>query len=489
MAISLSPAEAMESAPQKTRSYTSVGLERHEDDTIIIPAEMTVRDGAKWLDSIADEQEEPYEILVQTEYHPLDGAYALSKALARTFGNARSVVVPPTFFSAAQPPTFIDVPLDAGGSSVQVPWGRFVLPGADPNENYLEAGMTLQEGRPVFVLRGTMQKKFQYKVDELSITLKEILDTESIYRNQAIRVDKMTYTPEEVESRQANPTKLAPKFINVSGFSMNNIILNRTVEQQIEALVLAPIRYPELCAEQGITRKRGVLLWGTYGVGKSIASSIVAAEATSAAEPMTFIYLEDARQFEAGYRMAMQYSPAVLFVEDVDKVMSGERDSHMDRLLNLLDGIESKQREVTVIFTTNELLNIHQAFNRPGRVDAIIHFEEPDAESAARLVQMYAGAALDSGADLERIGAALAGNIPALIAEAVKRAKLAAIARNDGERVLINHEDIEVASASLDTTRKLLEHSTEVPTSVAEQMGRASMTVLEATVSNGVAAR
>jgi SpoVK/Ycf46/Vps4 family AAA+-type ATPase len=78
---------------------------------------------------------------------------------------------------------------------------------------------------------------------------------------------------------------------------------------------------------------------------------------------------------------------------------------------------------------------VHQAAVRPGRIDAIIHVQRPDAEAAIRLIRLYAGDKLPPTEDLTRVGEELAGNIPAVIRECVERSKLYAIGLGEFEHL------------------------------------------------------
>lgn len=461
------------------KKFRSVGLERHDDAIIILPEGMELKTGARWLRRMHDEQQEFYAVYVRTDMHPLDGAYALARAIARIYGHA--LTVPTPSFFGSQPPSFIDVPVDAHGTSVKVPWGRFKLPGMDgDSDNYLQTTLEYEGGRPVFVLMGNIQKMFEKEITRLEHVMKEILLTESIYRGSAIRVSGFAVDADE---QDGNPTRGAPKFIDVEGHSMDTVVLNERVANQVETFVLTPIRMAEQVANLGINKKRGVLLHGTYGTGKTLISRVIAAEATKVG--MTFIYLSNAAELVNTYRFAMQYAPSVLFVEDIDKEIGGDRrTAQMNEVLNILDGIDSKDAEVITIFTTNEVGSIHQAFNRPGRIDVIIEIEKPDAESAIRLVELYAGPALSNEIDRERIGEALAGNIPALVAEVVNRSMLSALRRGgQASEVSITTDDILMASGTLDTARNLLEENRSVETPVLAQAGKAALHA----ISQGVA--
>jgi transitional endoplasmic reticulum ATPase len=141
---------------------------------------------------------------------------------------------------------------------------------------------------------------------------------------------------------------------------------------------------------------------------------------------ITYIYSPRASELGDAIAFAKQYqSPAcVVFCEDIDRTVTGDRTVAIDDILNILDGIDTKNENIITVLTTNHLENVNQAMLRPGRLDAIINVETPDAKTAERLVRYYGGLAINPKEDLTEVGLALAGQIPAVIEEAVKRAKL-----------------------------------------------------------------
>jgi transitional endoplasmic reticulum ATPase len=96
---------------------------------------------------------------------------------------------------------------------------------------------------------------------------------------------------------------------------------------------------------------------------------------------------------------------------------------------------------------------------RPGRLDAVIAFVPPDAEAAERLIRAYAGKLLAPGTDLKHAGAALAGRIPAVVREAIERAKLVAIATTKGEEFMLTGPMLVAAARSMDFQLALLDRT------------------------------
>jgi len=105
---------------------------------------------------------------------------------------------------------------------------------------------------------------------------------------------------------------------------------------------------------------------------------------------------------------------------------------------------------------------------RPGRLDAIISIEPPDAETAERLVRHYGGNAIDETEDLVEVGVALQGQIPAVIEETVKRAKLYNLSLLESGAAVtgISAEALRLAGVSMKTQIELLEgpEKIELPT-------------------------
>jgi transitional endoplasmic reticulum ATPase len=228
------------------------------------------------------------------------------------------------------------------------------------------------------------------------------------------------------------------------------------VMDQFVVNVLTPIVRADECREYGVPLKRGILMEGPYGTGKTLAAYVAAAAAV--ASGATFIYLERADELEEAIRLAHQYGRVVIFSEDIDRVVTGERSIEMDDILNVIDGIDSKNTEVMVVLTTNHVENINRAMLRPGRLDAVISVRPPDAAAAAKLVKLYGRGLIDEKADLTEVGEMLKGNIPAVIREVVERSKMSRISRiHRGEKFVVDEADLLRAAASMKTQLKLLE--------------------------------
>lgn len=106
---------------------------------------------------------------------------------------------------------------------------------------------------------------------------------------------------------------------------------------------------------------------------------------------MTFFYCKDSNAFiDLLGIVSKNYSKSLLFLEDIDEVSSGEdRDHAINELLNTLDGVQTKGKDIKVLFTTNHHGRINPALRRPGRLDLIARFENPTEDTRAKIYEVY----------------------------------------------------------------------------------------------------
>lgn len=415
-------ADAVQQSKSKKTIVKNVSV-KHEGAQIILPVingkPMEYDEAIEWMSRKKKEAEADTAVLHQFICAPLDGLVAFHKALAKIYGWTESVPTP-TFFGP-KPPTMVSVPVGPS-ATMQVPYGRIEIPGI---AGHLTTGFEFDP--PRFMLGGTIKKRNAKEVDKIADEMNRILRNDSIYKGRALKVNFKTD-----DDGDANYDVLsdAPKFIDLSGVEESDLIFGKKVLDALEVGLFTPIEQPEACRRYKVPLKRGVLLYGPYGTGKTMTAYVAALKA--AKKNWTFVYLDSVRDLKAGLEFASHYAPAVLFAEDIDRVMTGERSLKMDDILNTLDGVDTKGAEIITVFTTNHIDRINPAVLRMGRLDVLVKVEPPDAEAVERLVRLYARGLLAKDANLSNIGKTLAGNIPAFVREVVERAKMAAIYRTHG---------------------------------------------------------
>lgn len=382
-------------------------------EKLTIPVDMEIEGAIKLLYSRQQFENTEVEIRTEIDAFVWDGALALADVLAEKYGWVQSEIIK-KMFQDDQQPMLITVSTGPGETR-QVPWGRFKLAGVD---GFVETGYTrTNSGRFNFEVKATIRRKHEREVKDLFEKVRVRVKTHSIYKGKPFSI---IFKDDEGESLGLPQ----PRFFDVRDAKKSDLVLPLDVENAIATNIFTPIERIEECRKVGLPVKRGALLCGYYGTGKTLTARIVAKLAQD--NNITYVLCPRAEEFNEAVEFARQYQPAVVFCEDIDRTMRGQkRTGKMDQVLNTIDGIESKSTEIIVILTTNDVENVNKAMLRPGRLDAVIEMKRPDAQAVVRLLKLYGGKDLSKSAKLEEVGKILDGNIPAVIAEVVKRSKLA----------------------------------------------------------------
>jgi transitional endoplasmic reticulum ATPase len=175
--------------------------------------------------------------------------------------------------------------------------------------------------------------------------------------------------------------EVAPvEFSDLKGF--DDII--DSLETHIVIPMQAARRFPGL----GLAPKRGVLLFGPPGTGKTSVGRALAhrlkgkffmIDGTFTSEPPGEFYVRVKRVFER----AKHNTPSVIFIDDADVLMQSDRIYGLNRyLLTMLDGLESQTSGmVTVMLTAMDPNQLPQALLRSGRVELWLETRLPGAEA------------------------------------------------------------------------------------------------------------
>lgn len=407
---------------QVPRQISVTEIVRH-GEKLVLPANMTLDQAQELIARRKKYEGERTEIRETFNAFPWDGAVALNHVLNNRYG--WSPAIPTPGFWSDNPPQLVSVEIGPG-EVTQVPWGRFLLPNV---EGFIDTAAAEKNGMVMMQIVANVLRRDEHVVRDLFDELRDYISKNSIYRGKAVRI--------RFNDEDGDPIELpTPTFMRVDNIDESKLVLPEAVERAVLTNLFVPITRPLDCLANGIPVKRGVLLGGTYGTGKTLTASVAAKKAVQAGN--TFLYIQRADELAKALAFAAHYqSPAcVVFCEDIDRTTDGERTVEMDDILNTIDGIDSKTNNIIVVLTTNNIRNIHPAMLRPGRLDAVIEVVPPDARAAERLVRVYAGESLSADEDIGVVGKDLDGQIPAVIAEVVKRAKLAQLAMQPvGSRV------------------------------------------------------
>lgn len=412
-------------------------------DKILIPEEMTIAAAVRVLQLREIYEETKTNINASFDAFPWDGALALFEVLKRKFGWASMESVWSWF--GEQLPTMMEIEIGVRQMGV-VPWGRLTL---FQKEGFIDTAVEKKGNRYIFQAQATVKRKYEKEVREIYEEVRKELAKRSIYRGKALSI--------RFRDDDGEPLKVPMvAFVDTANCTKESVIYSDDVQAAIDTNLFTPITRMEDCKRCGIPVKRGILLAGDFGVGKTLAAKVAAALAVEYGK--TFIYCKRTDEFAEAIEFAQQYGPAIVFCEDIDRVVTGVRTDDMDALLNIIDGVDTKTSETIIVLTTNEVEKINPAVLRPGRLDAVIEVKRPDAKAVQKLVKLYGQQFVDPKANLETVGKMLEDNIPAVIEEVVKRAKLSALkhAPVGTSDILVTEIDVREAAATMKMQLDLL---------------------------------
>ncbi len=135
----------------------------------------------------------------------------------------------------------------------------------------------------------------------------------------------------------------------------------------------------DIFKEYKLTYKRGIMLWGPAGGGKTCLMQLVMKDVVER-KGVVFkfnhpsLFLEGMRIF----REIEPTTPAVVLMEDIDSIIEINGDSEV---LNILDGVDQVEKVVFLASTNYPEKLGARIINRPSRFDKRFKIDHPNAES------------------------------------------------------------------------------------------------------------
>ncbi|MBL9163491.1 MAG: 26S protease regulatory subunit [Planctomycetaceae bacterium] len=242
------------------------------------------------------------------------------------------------------------------------------------------------------------------------------------------------------------------KFHSLPAVNREQIILPAELLDRIERHTIAFSTHAKRLSAAGRHLKRGILLHGPPGTGKTYSAMYLASRMPG----RTVFLLTGAGigSIETACNMARILEPATIILEDVD-LIGTQRDRQMVdanallfELLNQMDGL-ADDADILFILTTNRPDVLEPALAaRPGRIDQAIAVPPPDEDCRQRLFSLYSEGLTLNVSRLDHFIHKLDGVSAAFVRELLRKAAVFAAIESNGD-IVVNDEHIDEALAEL----------------------------------------
>ncbi len=168
--------------------------------------------------------------------------------------------------------------------------------------------------------------------------------------------------------------------------SWDDLFLPSNIKLELKNLVENFLASKEFYQQNKMPWKRGVLLYGKPGCGKSSLIRTIMAQYNF--KPVTIVPGADDNAIREAFSYAEEQSPSLLFFEDLDSILEK---NDISSFLNLMDGIAAKNG-LLVIATANEIKKLKPSItDRPSRFDRKFEIPLPDQSMAFSYLKKWFG--------------------------------------------------------------------------------------------------
>jgi ATPase family associated with various cellular activities (AAA) len=199
------------------------------------------------------------------------------------------------------------------------------------------------------------------------------------------KYDELEWILKELHIRQekANFTSVNLPIIGLNFF-------DNLKKETIEFLLNEDFR--KFCIEHRIPLKRGILLEGKPGTGKTLSLKWLKEQALK--NKIEFHVFKSPKEFAEERERYYSGEKKIFVFEDFDAALlerkkTGDTPSTiLASVLNTLEGID-EIKDVVSVFTTNFIHNFDSAFIRPGRIDRVLRYNLPTDEQRQEFLDAY----------------------------------------------------------------------------------------------------
>jgi cell division protease FtsH len=246
----------------------------------------------------------------------------------------------------------------------------------------------------------------------------------------------------------------AVRFHKLPAINRENLILPDELLRRIERQAMGLSKHADKLKAAGRHLKRGILMHGKPGTGKTLSAMYLAAQMTG--RTVMILTGNAVGSIETACTLARLLEPATIVLEDVDLIGTERHQQTVGanallfELLNQMDGL-GEDADILFVLTTNRPDHLEPALAaRPGRIDLAIEVPLPDEECRRRLIALYGRGLKLELAEPEVWVRRTKGVSAAFIRELLRKAAvLAAEDNGTGPELTVTDRHMEEATAEL----------------------------------------
>lgn len=174
--------------------------------------------------------------------------------------------------------------------------------------------------------------------------------------------------------------------------SRTNVVVPEDVWNEIDISIASVTTLRDTMRNLGLGVRRGILLVGPPGVGKSAISMVIARELIGEFTVMFVDSHAGAYVLSAVYKEANRFGPTVVVLEDIDlyienRKVGGGQKTTLAEFLSARDAHVNSP--ILTIASTNDASTLDSAAIRSARFDSIIEIDYPSREVLAQILATY----------------------------------------------------------------------------------------------------
>ncbi|MBO0686226.1 MAG: 26S protease regulatory subunit, partial [Candidatus Dormibacteraeota bacterium] len=255
----------------------------------------------------------------------------------------------------------------------------------------------------------------------------------NVYRGHVISFSPGVNTP--------SGAQVLVEFHHLPETRAEDIVLPPGILERIERHTVGFSRHADALLAAGRSLKRGMLLYGLPGTGKTLTAMYLCSQMKGRTTILTTG--RGLGMVGTVSQLARELEPSLVVIEDVDLIAEERGQPHpfmrsgplLFELLNELDGLRD-DADVIFVLTTNRADILEPALAaRPGRIDLAIELPLPDADARRRLLELYSRGLTLDGVDEDVVVAGTEGAAPAYLKELLRKAAVLALERGGGLNV------------------------------------------------------